>query len=142
MRTFQQQRNIGSQIINQSARFPHRPVQIILRLYDSPAQILAGFDIDAACCAFDGEACLSQCGRCFIDNEIGRTVWVNPRSLTAVMRQSNTIDITRRSPSYELRLAKYTEQGFEIFVPSLSRTKVNPLVFFLLRKSRSPQLTL
>ena len=35
-------------------QYPYRSVQIVLRLYRSPAEILAGFDIDAPCCAYDG----------------------------------------------------------------------------------------
>ncbi|PPQ70086.1 hypothetical protein CVT26_013420 [Gymnopilus dilepis] len=85
-------------------KFPYRPIQIVLRLYQSPAEILAGFDIDAACCAYDGHR-----------------VWANPRFLTALVRQSNTIDLTRRSPSYEMRLVKYARRGFEIFLPTLRR---------------------
>ncbi|PPQ70082.1 hypothetical protein CVT26_013416 [Gymnopilus dilepis] len=92
------------------AQYPYRPIQIILRLYQSPAEILAGFDIDAACCAYDGQQVL-----------------VNPRGLAAIVRQRNTIDITRRSPSYEFRLAKYAERGFEIYVPTLDRQRVRPL---------------
>jgi len=37
------------------AQYPYRSVQIVLRLYQSPAEILAGFDIDAPCCAYDGK---------------------------------------------------------------------------------------
>jgi len=44
---------------------------------------------------------------------------MNPRSLVAFIRQANTIDMTRRSPSYELRLAKYARQGFEVYYPDL-----------------------
>jgi hypothetical protein len=36
-------------------QYPYRCVQIVLRLYRSPAEILAGFDVDAPCCAYDGE---------------------------------------------------------------------------------------
>jgi hypothetical protein len=36
------------------AQYPYRSVQIVLRLYSSPAEILAGFDVDVACCAYDG----------------------------------------------------------------------------------------
>ena len=36
------------------AQYPYRSVQIVLRLYSSPAEVLAGFDIDAPCCAYDG----------------------------------------------------------------------------------------
>lgn len=37
-----------------SAQYPYRAVQIVLRLYQSPAEVLAGFDVDAPCCAYDG----------------------------------------------------------------------------------------
>ena len=90
------------------SQYPYRPVQIILRLYSSPAEILAGFDVDAACCAFDGQR-----------------VWASPRAVVAMMRQSNTVDMTRRSPSYEVRLAKYAARGFEIHVPSLRREDID-----------------
>lgn len=36
------------------AQYPYRPIQIVLRLYQSPAEILAGFDVDAPCVAYDG----------------------------------------------------------------------------------------
>ncbi|PPQ97562.1 hypothetical protein CVT26_002347 [Gymnopilus dilepis] len=94
------------------ADYPCRPIQIVLRLYQSPAEILAGFDIDACCCAYDGQR-----------------IWVNPRSLTALIRQANTVDMTRRSPSYELRLAKYAERGFEVYVPDLDRKRVDPSIY-------------
>ena len=43
-------------VINHNqGQFPFRPVQIILRLYESPAEILAGFDVDSACAAYDGK---------------------------------------------------------------------------------------
>ena len=94
-----------------SAQYPYRSVQIVLRLYSSPAEILAGFDVDAPCCAYDGDR-----------------VWANPRAIVAMMRQSNTVDVTRRSPSYEVRLAKYSSRGFEIYIPGLKRDEVDPTV--------------
>ncbi|KAF8999457.1 hypothetical protein BDQ17DRAFT_1328336 [Cyathus striatus] len=36
------------------SQYPYRSIQIVLRLYSSPAEILAGFDVDAPCCAYDG----------------------------------------------------------------------------------------
>jgi hypothetical protein len=59
---------------------------------------------------------------------IGTKVWGNPRAIVATMRQCNTIDITRRSPSYEVRLAKYAARGFEVYVPDLDREKIDPTV--------------
>ncbi|PPR03269.1 hypothetical protein CVT26_008112 [Gymnopilus dilepis] len=64
-----------------------------------------------------------------IPPETGQKVWVNPRCLTAIIRQANTVDITRRSPSYEIRLAKYAVRGFEIYIPSLKRTELNPALY-------------
>ena len=63
----------------------------------------------------------------FISNKLvqGYRVWVNPRCLSACIRQCNTIDITRRSPSYEIRLSKYSNRGFEIYLPTLRRDQVN-----------------
>ncbi|PPQ75758.1 hypothetical protein CVT26_000698 [Gymnopilus dilepis] len=92
--------------------WPQRPIQIILRLYQSPAEILVEFDVDAACCAYDG-----------------KRVWVNSRSLTALVRQSNIIDVSRRSPSYEARLLKYAKRGFEVYIPSLRRASVKLSIY-------------
>ena len=36
-----------------------QPVQIILRLYDSPSEVLHGFDHDACCVGYDGEAVMA-----------------------------------------------------------------------------------
>ena len=44
------------------------------------------------------------------------------------MRQANTVDVTRRSPSYEVRLAKYSTRGFEVKVPTLRRADIDPTV--------------
>ncbi|KAJ3512423.1 hypothetical protein NLJ89_g3531 [Agrocybe chaxingu] len=94
------------------SQYPYRSVQIVLRLYQSPAEILAGFDIDAPCCAYDGNR-----------------VWANPRSIVAMMRQCNTVDVTRRSPSYEVRLSKYSNRAFEVYVPTLVRGEIDPTIY-------------
>ncbi|KAJ3554073.1 hypothetical protein NM688_g3295 [Phlebia brevispora] len=94
------------------SQYPYRAIQIVLRLYQSPAEILAGFDVDAPCCAYDGDR-----------------VWASPRAIVAAMRQCNTVDITRRSPSYEVRLHKYSSRGFEVYVPDLNREDIDPTIF-------------
>jgi hypothetical protein len=78
-----------------------RPVQIILRLYRSPSEILLGFDIDCCCVGYDNEG-----------------VWASPRAWRAIVTRCNSVDLTRRSPSYERRLEKYATRGFAIFVGS------------------------
>ncbi|KAH9022591.1 hypothetical protein EDB84DRAFT_1564938 [Lactarius hengduanensis] len=94
------------------SQYPYRSIQIVLRLYSSPAEVLTGFDVDAACCAYDGDR-----------------VWANPRAVVSMMRQSNTVDMTRRSPSYEVRLAKYSSRGFEVYVPGLKRNEIDPTIY-------------
>ncbi|KZT09270.1 ankyrin [Laetiporus sulphureus 93-53] len=94
------------------SQYPYRSVQIVLRLYASPAEVLAGFDVDSPCCAYDGER-----------------VWASPRAIAAMMRQCNTVDVTRRSPSYEVRLAKYSLRDFEVYVPTLKREDIDPTIF-------------
>ena len=94
-----------------SAQYPYRSIQIVLRLYSSPAEVLAGFDVDALCCPYDGDR-----------------VWANLRAIVSMMRQQNTVDMTRRSPLYEVRLAKYTSLRFEVYVPGLKRDEIDPTV--------------
>lgn len=73
---------------------------------------MTGFDVDCSCAAYDG-----------------KQVWLSPRALAAYMTQINSIDLTRRSPSYESRLSKYAHRGFEVYWPNLNRSRVDPTIF-------------
>jgi hypothetical protein len=95
-----------------ASQYPTRHIQIVLRIYKSVAEILTGFDVDCSCAAYDGQQ-----------------VYASPRALAAYMTQTNTIDLTRRSPSYESRLSKYSHRGFEVYWPLLDRTKIDPTIF-------------
>ena len=63
-----------------------------------------------------------------INFTLGIKVWANPRAIAAMIRQCNTVDMSRRSPSYEVRLAKYSCRGFEVYVPNLKREDIDPTV--------------
>ncbi|KAG8887163.1 hypothetical protein FRB98_000419 [Tulasnella sp. 332] len=89
------------------SQYPYRSIQIVLRLYQSPAEILAGFDVDSACVAFDGQRILAA-----------------PRAVMSLIMQSNQVAMDRRSPSYEVRLTKYAQRGFEIHIPELRRRDI------------------
>ncbi|ORZ31172.1 hypothetical protein BCR44DRAFT_1276921 [Catenaria anguillulae PL171] len=93
------------------AQFPYRHIQIILRLYASPAETLMGFDVDS-CAVATRQPSLAHatCPLCFLT-------------------QTNTVDMTRRSPTYESRLAKYAKRGFEVRVPSLRRDEIDPQIY-------------
>lgn len=93
-----------------ASQYPTRHVQIVLRIYKSIAEILTGFDVDCSCAAYDG-----------------KQVYVAPRALASYITQVNQIDLTRRSPSYENRLSKYSHRGFEVFWPGLDRSRIDPV---------------
>ncbi|KAJ5164427.1 uncharacterized protein N7500_006257 [Penicillium coprophilum] len=95
-----------------ASQYPNRHVQIVLRIYHSVAEILTGFDVDVSCAAYDGHQ-----------------VYTSPRAIAAYITQTNQIDLTRRSPSYENRLSKYSRRGFEVFWPALDRSKIDPTIF-------------
>ncbi len=76
------------------------------------SEILTGFDIDSSGAAYDG-----------------KQAYVTPRALQAYMTQVNHIDLSRRSPSYENRLSKYSHRGFEVHWPDLDRSRIDPTIF-------------
>lgn len=75
-------------------------IQFILRLYKSPAEILHGFDIDCCRVGYDGEK-----------------VWMTQSALWAWQNRMNVVDFSRMSPSYDYRMGKYANRGFDIRVP-------------------------
>jgi hypothetical protein len=78
-------------------------IQIILRLYASPSEILFGFDVDCCCIGFDAHQ-----------------VWASPRCLHAIRNRVNILNPLHawpNKPSYELRLIKYASRGFGIEIP-------------------------
>lgn len=97
-----------------ASQYPTRHVQIVLRIYKSIAEILTGFDVDCSCAAYDG-----------------KQVYVAPRALASYITQVNHVDLSRRSPSYENRLSKYSHRGFEVFWPQLDRSRIDPVWVFL-----------
>jgi hypothetical protein len=95
-----------------ASQHPVRHVQIVLRIYKSITEILTGFDVDCSCGAYDG-----------------KQVWASPRALAAYITQTNTLDLSRRSPSYENRLSKYRHRNFEVRFPELDRSRVDPTIY-------------
>ena len=86
-------------------------VQVVLRIYDSPVEILFGFDVDCCCCAFDG-----------------KDVWLTKRCLMALKTGINVLNPIHAWPSkasYELRLAKYARRGFSVLIPGLDESRVD-----------------
>ncbi|KAF0516118.1 ankyrin repeat protein [Gigaspora margarita] len=102
----------GKYCVNIVSKYPYRHIQIVLKIYKTPAELFANVDIASTCVAYDG-----------------KDVWVNPRGHQALITQCNLIEIELSSHSYETRLAKYAERGFEIKFPDLKRDRLNPYSF-------------
>ena len=84
----------------------HLTVQVILRFYRTPSEILHGFDVDCCSMGYDGR------------------IWLTQRALYAIWNGWNTVNFGRLSPSYERRLAKYGTRGMAVRVPNFSRERV------------------
>lgn len=77
------------------------PIQIILRSYKSPAEVVTGFDLDASGCCY----------------YMGKT-YCTPRAVYSIASMTLFVDIDRMSTTYNARLIKYAAQkGFTIFIP-------------------------
>jgi hypothetical protein len=83
-------------------------VQVILRLYQSPSEVIHGFDVDSCCFGFDGES-----------------LWMTHRAHYAIKNGYNTVNFDRLSPSYEMRLVKYGTRGMPIKIPNFNRKQVD-----------------
>jgi len=79
---------------------PWRPVQVVLRLYCSGAHVVLGFDVDCCCVYYDGAG-----------------VRALPRAARALRARYNLVDTTRQSTTYEGRLVKYLQRGFDVAIP-------------------------
>lgn len=76
------------------------------------SEILTGFDIDSSGGAYDG-----------------KQVYCTPRALASFITQIIPVDLSRRSPSYENRLSKYSKRNFEVYWPELDRSRIDPTIF-------------
>ncbi|AGC01925.1 ankyrin repeat protein [Acanthamoeba polyphaga moumouvirus] len=82
-------------------------VQLIFRLYKSISEILHGFDLGSSAVGFDG-----------------KQVYFTSLGKFCHEYSCNIIDTTRRSTTYEYRLIKYFDRGFNIVLPKLNLGKL------------------
>jgi hypothetical protein len=85
----------------------NKKLQIILRLYNTISEILHGFDLGSSSVGFDGSI-----------------VYFTSLSKFCFENMVNILDTTRRSTTYEVRLIKYFEDGFNIILPNLDISKL------------------
>lgn len=80
---------------------------IILRLYKTKNDILHGFDIGSSAAGFDL-----------------KDVYFTTLGKFSYEYGCNIVDTTRRSTTYEHRLSKYFERGFDIILPQFNSSKL------------------
>ena len=104
----------NAKTINLLSSYPHRRVQIVLKLLPSPTDVLLNFDLDACAIGFDGSRVL-MLPRCARAIETGYSVF--------------TMDLVwghhlgDRRASQENRIFKYADRGFGLRVlPSYCRS--------------------
>ena len=84
-------------------------VQLILRIYPSPAAVLNSFDVGSSCVLFDG-----------------RRTRLTALGVAAFAQGVNWADPRRRSSTFERRLIKYAYRGHGIGLPYLAPELVRP----------------
>ncbi len=102
----------SSRVITIVSQYPYRHIQIVLRLFKSPAEILHSFDVDSCSVGYNGS-----------------NVFCTHRALYAIKNKRNIVDMTRRSLAYEFRLVKYNERGYAIVVPNLDKDRINYRIY-------------
>ena len=85
----------------------YEEIQLILRLYKTKSSILHGFDLGSSAVGFDG-----------------KYVYFTTLSKFCYENMVNILDCTRRSTTYESRLIKYFNYGFDIILPNLNIKKL------------------
>lgn len=104
----------------------HPDIQIILRCYKTPSSVLHGFDLGSSAVGYDGTNVLfTSLGKYCYENMV------------------NIFDHTRRSTTYERRLRKYFDSGFNIILPEfdINKLRVNNLKYKIPEVCEMPYLT-
>ena len=75
-------------------------IQIILRLYTTPGEVIHNFDLGSSAALWDGQT--------FMTTAIGKI---------AFEHGANVLDLSMRRCSYERRIARYFSRGFDLVLP-------------------------
>ena len=104
----------NAKTINLLSSYPHRRIQIVLKLLPSPTDVLLNFDLDACAIGFDGSRVL-MLPRCARAIETGYSVF----TMDLVWGHH----LSDRRASQESRIFKYADRGFGLrILPSYGRS--------------------
>ena len=115
----------SSKTINLLSSYPHRRLQIVLKLLAAPTDVLLNFDLDACAIGFDGSRVL-MLPRCARAIETGYSVF----TMDLVWGHH----LSERRASQEIRIFKYADRGFGLrilpsYVQSLELSDLEAAVF-------------
>nr|QBK93849.1 MAG: ankyrin repeat protein [Pithovirus LCPAC406] len=85
-------------------------IQFILLEYDSPYEILSGFDIDIRCIGF------------YIQDP--ETFYCLPRFIKAFEMDVNIVDSTRNNSTYIAKLMSYSDKGYKLAIPGYNMENI------------------
>ena len=89
-------------------RVSSRTVQIILRLYNTKAEIIHGFDLGSCAMMWDG-----------------RSVLLTKLGVLAARHRINILNLPARRSTYEHRLCRYFMRGFSVVLPNMSTSAID-----------------
>jgi hypothetical protein len=98
--------NISTHCI--TAQIEKKTIQVVLRRYKSPGEILIGFDLPCCAIGFDGQKVL-----------------FTPLSAFCISKNVNVVDLTRCSTTFETRINKYFERDVAMIFPNLDIKKMS-----------------
>eukprot|EP00439_Symbiodinium_sp_Y106_P020138 s1338_g2.t1 len=132
------------------SQYPFRHIQIVLRLYNSPAEVLMGFDVDSCACGYDGQT-LAVCA---VEPLASSRTAVLPLStdgihvampldpehwpclvfsedkaeLRLLPSLANLLAQLKANDQWALSLGTYIA-NLEVLVPTLQRDRVDPFIY-------------
>ena len=97
--------------------------QIMHRLYKTKSEILHGFDLGSSAVGYDG-----------------KNIYLTSLSKFCYQNLVNIVDCSRRSTTYEKRLVKYYNRGFDIILPKLDISELENENWVLYKKTSEIKL--
>lgn len=91
---------------------PFRHIQFITTLYQSKEDLLHGFDLQSAKVLYDG-----------------KNVYTTMDGHFSLVNKTNVYTTLNNNPAYESRLYKYSNRGYQVFIPGFNKTNVSNYVY-------------
>jgi len=91
---------------------PFRHIQFVTNLFESKEDLLHNFDLQSAKVLYDGKSVFTT-----IDGHFG------------LVNKTNVYTVLNNTPAYESRLYKYSNRGYQVFVPGFDKNKVSNYIY-------------